>query len=104
MTREEIKEELQKVKYYYENKKALERLFKNTDFLKELERLAKKYDELVEQAPTDSLKKVYERFYHFSVTWQACADGLFYSLRHIERLHSELIKYFITKLQGVQPT
>lgn len=103
MTKDEIKEELDLLKRCGWRLRAT---FVKTDtpFMVKLVELAKKYDNLISECKKNVLAEIYDQIYRHGNTQEACAIELHYSKRHVERLHKELVEYFITKLQGEQPT
>lgn len=96
ITTEQVREELKRVKIYYSRKDAFDRA-ERTDRVLETMKLVDKYAALIFNA-SDKLYIVYDAIYIQGLTQEACADKLFYSLRYVQRLHSELVKYFSTEL------
>lgn len=102
MTREELRAELLEVRKYYSLKDVFDKADKN-DYVNRILELVKKYDYLVLGAEPLQIKLYYLRF-HEGVSLEAVALNLGYSTRYIETVNKKLYDYFMTKLEGVQPT
>lgn len=96
---EQIREELKDVRYYYQRKEVFDRNAKTVgaSFIK---RKADKYNALVVDAPP-KLYDVYIGLYVQGSTQEGYAVEVGYSPKYIQKLHSELIKFFQNKLKEV---
>lgn len=103
MTKDQIKEELDLLRRCGWRLRMTE-IKNKTPFINRLLELDKKYTALVMECKKVVLNDIYEEIYRYNNTQETCANNLHYSKRHVERLHKELIEYFITKLEGVQST
>ena len=92
----EIREDLKEIKYYYSHKDIFEKASKH---IGEHSCVAKvnKYNDVIRFAPA-RLYELYVSLYIENNTLESFADKEGYSYVHIQRFHSQLVKFFQEKL------
>ncbi|MBQ8145500.1 MAG: hypothetical protein IJZ04_05310 [Clostridia bacterium] len=93
MTIDQVREELKDVKQYYSRKGFFDRA-KMDDFVQRIKTNAEKYDRLVLEAPTTYFN-VYDLIYRKGKSQFQASIELSYAKRTVERLHSELVGFFV---------
>ena len=96
---EQIREELKDVRYYYQRKEIFEQNAKTVG-MSSIKSKADKYNALVVEAPP-KLYDVYIGLYVQGNTQEGYSLEVGYSPKYIQKLHSELLKFFQNKLKEV---
>ncbi len=95
----QIRDELKDVRYYYQRKEVFESNAKTVG-PSSIKRKADKYNALIVEAPP-RLYDVYIGLYVQGSTQEGYSWEIGYSPKYIQKLHSELLKFFLNKLKEV---
>jgi len=93
-----IREDLKEIKFYYSHKEIFDKASKEIGehtCLKKIE----KYNDVIKFAPA-RLFELYVSLYIENNTLESLADKEKYSYVHVQRLHSQLVKFFQDYLKG----
>lgn len=95
----QIRDELKDVRYYYQRKEVFESNAKTVG-ISSIKSKADKYNALIVEAPP-RLYDVYIGLYVHGHTQEGYALEVGYSPKYIQKLHGELLKFFLNKLKEV---